>query len=138
MSPHRSPARPRRTSRLRASLAVLAAAALAAPLAGLALATPASAHGGKDRIARLAGAGSASAGLIMSDNIEQVGENPSQVAISGCFMHTAPVFVTSGVDSVRVYDVSDPLSPTLTGVLPRRRPGRRGPHRPPARQPRRW
>lgn len=90
------------------------------PAATLA-AAPASAHGGdeaQDRIARLAGAGSASAGLIMSENIQHVGENPSQVAISGCFMHTAPVFVTSGVDSVRVYDITDPLSPTLTGVLP--------------------
>ncbi|CAM3801186.1 hypothetical protein NOMA109596_11380 [Nocardioides marinus] len=114
----RTTADPRRPSTTRRVLAALASTALLAPVAGVALAAPASAHGGKDRIARLAGAGSASAGLIMSENIEQVGENPSQVAISGCFMHTAPVFVTSGVDSVRVYDVSDPLSPTLTGVLP--------------------
>ena len=109
----------RRTSTaLRSALATLACAAVVAPAASLALAGPASAHGDGDRIARLAGAGSASAGLIMSENIQQVGENPSQVAISGCFMTTAPVLVTSGVDSVRVYDVSDPLSPTLTGVLP--------------------
>ena len=114
----RTTAAPRRPSTTRRVLAALASTALLAPVAGVALAAPASAHGGKDRIARLAGAGSASAGLIMSENIEQVGENPSQVAISGCFMDTAPVFVTSGVDSVRVYDVSDPLSPTLTGVLP--------------------
>lgn len=102
----------------RRALATLACATLAAPVAGVALAGPASAHGDADRIARLAGAGSASAGLITSDNIEQVGMNPSQVAISGCFMTTAPVLVTSGVDSVRVYDVSDPLTPTLTAVLP--------------------
>ncbi len=118
MSLLRTPSADRRPSATRRVLAALASAALLAPVAGVALAAPASAHGGKDRIARLAGAGSASAGLIMSENIEQVGENPSQVAISGCFMPTAPVFVTSGVDSVRVYDVSDPLSPTLTGVLP--------------------
>ena len=97
----RTTAAPRRPSTTRRVLAALASTALLAPVAGVALAAPASAHGGKDRIARLAGAGSASAGLIMSENIEQVGENPSQVAISGCFMDTAPVFVTSGVDSVR-------------------------------------
>ena len=108
----------RRPSAIRRALSALAATALLAPAAAVAVAAPAAAQDGKDRIARLAGAGSASAGLVMSDNIEQVGENPSQLAISGCFMHTAPVFVTSGIDSVRVYDVSDPLSPTLTGVLP--------------------
>lgn len=106
---------------LRRALATLACAAVAVPAATLALAGSASADAGeeaRDRIAQKAGSGSASAGLIMSENIQQVGENPSQVAISGCFMHTAPIFVTSGVDSVRVYDISDPLSPTLTGVLP--------------------
>ena len=103
-------------------LAALACATVATPLAGLALAAPASAHDGgeaaRERIAGLAGSGSATAGLITSDNIEHVGSNPSQLAISGCFMHSAPVFVTSGIDSIRVYDVSDPLSPSLTGVLP--------------------
>lgn len=119
----RPPSTPRRTpSAGRRALAALACAALATPVASLALATPAAADGGgeagRDRVAGLAGSGSARAGLIMSDNIEQVGANPSQLAISGCFMRSAPVFVTSGVDSIRVYDVSDPLSPTLTGVLP--------------------
>ena len=108
----------RRTATARRAFATLACATLVAPVGSLALAGPASAHGDADRIARLAGAGSASAGLIESDTIQQVGTNPSQVAISGCFMTTAPVLVTSGVDSVRVYDVSDPLTPTLTGVLP--------------------
>ncbi|MGB0191112.1 MAG: hypothetical protein ACPF9W_09110, partial [Nocardioides sp.] len=73
----------RRPSAIRRALAALAATALLAPAAAVALAAPAAAQDGKDRIARLAGAGSASAGLVMSDNIEQVGENPSQLAISG-------------------------------------------------------
>ncbi|MGV3564338.1 MAG: hypothetical protein ACO1ON_13760 [Nocardioides sp.] len=119
--------RPSSTSRRtpsagRRALAALACAALATPVATLALVSPAAADGGgeaaRDRLAGRAGAGSASAGLIMSDDIEHVGANPSQLAISGCFMRSAPVLVTSGVDSIRVYDVSDPLSPTLTGVLP--------------------
>ena len=106
---------------MRRALAALACATVAVPSATLALGGSASASGGdeaRDRIARLAGAGSTSAGVVMSDTVQHVGENPSQIAISGCFMHTAPIFVTSGMDSVRVYDVSDPLSPTLTGVLP--------------------
>lgn len=110
-----------RSASPRRALTALVAAGLLAPAAALGFAAPAAAHGGdeaRDRVSRLAGAGSASAGLIMSDNIQHVGENPSQLAISGCFMHSAPVYVTSGIDSIRVYDVSDPLSPTLTGVLP--------------------
>ncbi|WP_460734254.1 LVIVD repeat-containing protein [Nocardioides ginkgobilobae] len=116
-----SPSR-RTPSAGRRALAALACAALATPVATLALASPAAADGGGDaaqeRIVEKAGSGSASAGLIMSDNIEHVGANPSQLAISGCFMHSAPIFVTSGLDSVRVYDVSDPLNPSLQGVLP--------------------
>ena len=55
---------------------------------------------------------------LQDDRIAHLAANPSQAGISGCFMRTAPLFVTSGLDSVRVYNVSDPARPRLTGVLP--------------------
>lgn len=94
---------------------VLAGALLCLPL----LAVPAAAAGdeGRDHVATYAGSAPTSASLVSSGTVEHLGANPSQLAVSGCFMPTAPVLVTSGVDSVRVYDVSDPVRPALTGVL---------------------
>ena len=56
--------------------------------------------------------------LISSSNVSLVSSNPSSAGISGCFMRTKPLFVQSNLDSVRVYDVSQPTRPALTGVLP--------------------
>ena len=88
--------------------------------AGLSLAPPASAHDGPiDAAAAVAARSSAMAPvLIGSGNVSLVTTMPTQVGISGCFLPTAPLFVASGVDSVRVYDVSNPRGPKLTGVLP--------------------
>ncbi len=42
---------------------------------------------------------------------------PGQLSISGCFLSSAPIYVTSGVDSLRVFDVSTPRHPELVGQL---------------------
>jgi hypothetical protein len=56
--------------------------------------------------------------LVTSSKVKHLSANPSQTGISGCFLRTKPLFVTSGLDSVRVYDVRDGAHPKLTGVLP--------------------
>ena len=92
--------------------------------AGTALAaSPASAHGDRERAERLrAEYASASAGasvpVAMSPNMHLVTSVPGSAGISGCFLRTAPVLVTSNLDSVKVYDVRDPAHPALSGVLP--------------------
>lgn len=103
-----------------AATTVRLAAATALVLLTLGLgADPASAHGDTHRAH---GAQSAlradSGGLLSSGNVAHLSANPSQVGISGCFMSTAPIFVTSGVDSLRVWDVSDAAHPQVVGVLP--------------------
>ncbi len=94
---------------------------LAGGLALSALSTPsASAHGGHPHrhdvdAARVE---TGAAAPFQSANVRPLGSHPSQLGVSGCFMRTAPVFVASGLDSVRVYDVRDPANPVLKGVLP--------------------
>ena len=88
--------------------------------ATLGVAGPAAAHGdhaGPHR-AQSALAGESGSALLSSPNVTHLSANPSQVGISGCFMRTAPILVTSGLDSVRVWDVSDAAHPQLTGTLP--------------------
>jgi hypothetical protein len=100
---------------------LLPVAATAALLAGTLLTgAPAHAHGDKDRIARQRALLSADQNipLISSGNVALASSNPSSAGISGCFLKTKPLFVQSNLDSVRVYDVSSPTRPTLTGVLP--------------------
>jgi hypothetical protein len=106
----------------RTALASAAALLAAAPLA-LGLAAPASAHGGSDLEERPAARERASAAPVQTDRIEHVSQLPGvpsgvgQAGISGCFMKTAPLFVTSGADSVRVYNVRNPEEPRLVGTL---------------------
>lgn len=57
-------------------------------------------------------------GVLTSENVVHLGAHPSQLAISGCFLRTAPLFVTSGLESVRVWDVRDAAHPEVVGVLP--------------------
>ena len=61
---------------------------------------------------------SGTAGALESPTVSHVGVHPGQVGISGCFMKTAPIFVTSGLDSIQVWDVSDPDAPQKTATLP--------------------
>ncbi|MGH3329899.1 MAG: hypothetical protein ACRDPJ_01220 [Nocardioidaceae bacterium] len=100
------------------------AARLATALAAMAALTftaagPASAHGDRERIEKMRSEYSAGINvpLITSPNVNLVASNPGAAGISGCFMKTAPLFVMSNLDSVDVYNVSDPLKPKLTGKL---------------------
>ncbi len=100
---------------------VLPTLASAVLLTGTLLAgAPAHAHGDSDRIARQRALLSSDQQipLISSSNVSLVSSNPSSAGISGCFLRTKPLFVQSNLDSVRVYDVSEPTRPALTGVLP--------------------
>ncbi len=54
---------------------------------------------------------------LESERIAHLGVNPSQAGISGCFLKTAPLFVTSGIDTLRVWNVADPAKPRLVGTL---------------------
>jgi hypothetical protein len=56
--------------------------------------------------------------VISSPNIRFVTNVPDTAAISGVFAHSAPYFYVSSTDSITVYDVSDPVRPRATGVLP--------------------
>lgn len=100
---------------MRASSLVLSAAVLGSALV---IAAPAQADTDELRARQSTLSRSATASPLQSGTLTHLGVIPGQVGISGCFMATAPVFVTSGVDSLRVWDVSDPGQPVLTGVLP--------------------
>lgn len=80
----------------------------------------ASAHDDDGHIEQLRGiySGDAQAPLVASPNVHHVASAPGSAGISGCFLRTAPLFVMSGLDSIKVYDVSKPRQPALTGVLP--------------------
>jgi hypothetical protein len=95
-------------------------AAAVACSATLLTGAPAHAHGDPDRIAqqRALLSSDQQVPLIASNNVSLVSSNPSSAGISGCFLRTKPLFVQSNLDSVRVYDVSEPTRPALTGVLP--------------------
>lgn len=100
-------------------LVPLAVALTVGTALGLASA-PASADGDRGSDGRLRSVTDAGPGdtMLASGNVSHLSANPSQVGISGCFMQTAPLLVTSGADSVRVWDVSDAAHPTTVGVLP--------------------
>ena len=99
----------------RIMMACVATAALS-----LTAAAPASAHNDKERTEKMRSEYSAGTNipLLSSPNVNLVSSNPGSAGISGCFTKSAPLFVMSNLDSIKVYDVSDPLKPTLTGTLP--------------------
>lgn len=55
--------------------------------------------------------------IVTSDNVELLTTVPGSATISGEFSPSAPYFYTSGLDSISVFDVSDPRNPKLTGKL---------------------
>jgi hypothetical protein len=55
---------------------------------------------------------------LTSPNVKAVTSRPGTAAISGVFSPSAPYFYTSGLDSIRVFDVTNPRNPILRGVLP--------------------
>ena len=103
----------------RAALALLATAAL-----GVAAGWPAAGHGdhGRDaaRAERLRSAYTDGTGvpLVSSPNVRLAASFPETAGISGCFLRSAPLFVMSSLDSLSVFDVSEPTSPRLVGTLP--------------------
>ena len=109
----------RPTTRLpkRALLALVPTAAIAATLVG-ALGGPAQADSDQLRLREQLLARSATSAPLQSGNLTAVASNPGQVGISGCFMRTAPLFVTSGVDTLQVWNVAKPAAPQLVGTLP--------------------
>ncbi len=86
--------------------------------ATLLLAGPAQGHGGGDIAPPAAPAGAVAADApVQSENLRSVASVPGQLGISGCFLSSAPLYVTSGLDSLRVFDVSWPRAPELVGRL---------------------
>jgi hypothetical protein len=100
----------KRTLRLLAAIAPVAAV----------LAIPPTAQASTDElITRQASlAADATAAPLQSARMTSLAAKPGQVGISGCFMPTAPLFVTSGLESLQVWNVSKPADPRLVGTLP--------------------
>ena len=89
--------------------------------ASLAIAPPASAHSDRGEKLREHRAALIAAGddtPLLSGNVQHLANRPGTAGISGCFMKTAPLFVTSGLESVRVWNVKDATNPTVVGALP--------------------
>jgi hypothetical protein len=89
--------------------------------ASLAIAPPASAHGDKGADLQKLRTSLLAAGddtPMRSGNVQHLATRPGTAGISGCFMNTAPLFVTSGLESVRVWNVKNAASPTQVGELP--------------------
>jgi len=100
------------------TLPVAAAAILL--LTSVGATVPASAHGDKERNREVRGQLQA-AGVdtpVMSGNVALQTSRPGSAAVSGCFTESAPTFVTSGLDQLTVYDVSDPVNPVEAGRIP--------------------
>ena len=106
-------------TRHRLSTAATVAGALV--LSGAVLAPSASAHQtdrGETSKKRQQFTDGISLPVISSPNIRFVTNVPDTAAISGIFARSAPYFYVSSTDSITVYDVSDPVRPRITGVLP--------------------
>ncbi len=54
---------------------------------------------------------------LTSDNMRLLTSRPGATGISGCFMRSKPLFVTSNLDSVKVFDVRDARNPKPVGAL---------------------
>ena len=78
------------------------------------------AHGDRDRAERMAQEYDAGLAVpfISSPNVRLAAVRPGSAGISGCFLHSAPLFVMSGLDDVTVFDVSDPVAPREVGSMP--------------------
>jgi cell division septation protein DedD len=95
-------------------------AAALAPVAALLAAVPAPAAAATDELVTRQAtlAANATAAPLQSERITSVASKPGQLGISGCFMPTAPIFVTSGLEALQVWDVRKPADPQLVGTLP--------------------
>src|SRR5690349_16532507 len=97
--------------RLATPARLLAVGALS--LAPVALAGTAHAHGDRDRAEKMARTYDAgmTVPFVASPNVRLAAVRPGSAGISGCFLHSAPYFVMSGLTDVTVYDVGNPVSP---------------------------
>ncbi|MDF2091427.1 hypothetical protein P0Y31_03645 [Knoellia sp. 3-2P3] len=108
-----------RTSTARAIIAATAVAALSFAASPSALAH--SDHGkDAERAERLRDAytDGTNVPLVNSPNVRLAASFPETAGISGCFLKSAPLFVMSSLDSLSVFDVSNPVAPELVGTLP--------------------
>ncbi len=96
------------------------AAALAAALAIAVLSTgAAAAHDPRaDRPNRTTSPSGVYVPLVTSPGVRLVDNVPDTLGISGEFARTGDYFYVSSLDSINVFDTSDPLHPKLTGTLP--------------------
>src|SRR5918997_6235590 len=79
----------------------------------------ASAHDPRaDRPNRSTSASGVHVPLVTSPGVRLVDNFPETQAISGEFAKTGDFFYVSSLDSISVFDTSDPLHPKLTGTLP--------------------
>jgi len=98
--------------------AVLAASLTALATTLLLAAPPAAGHGDGEIVPPTVSPRAVAADAPMqSGNVRSVDQQPGQLGISGCFLTSAPLYVTSGLDSLRVFDVSRPRHPELVGRL---------------------
>ena len=82
-------------------------------------ATAASAHDPRaDRPNRVTSPSGTYVPLVMSPGVRLVDTVPDTLGISGEFAKTGDFFYVSSLDSISVFDTSDPLHPKLTGTLP--------------------
>ncbi|GAA1910575.1 hypothetical protein [Nocardioides marmoribigeumensis] len=102
----------------RAVLALVPTAAVAAAALVGTVGGPAQADTDSLRLHEQSLAASGTAAPLQSGNVTSVGSFPGQAGISGCFLRTAPILVTSGADSLQVWNVSKPAAPRLVGTLP--------------------
>ena len=95
-------------------------AALAGALAiGVLSAAPAFANDPRDdRPNRVTSPSGTYVPLVTSPGVRLVDSVPDTLGISGEFAKTGDYFYVSGLDSISVFDTSDPLHPKLTGTLP--------------------
>lgn len=107
---------PRATTRL-ARLSAVGAATTLVTLGG---ALPAAGHGGGDNMTPVTGAAAlagAGVGPVLSPNVELVANFPETQAISGDFSLSTEHFYVSSLDTLSVFDISQPEAPRLTGTL---------------------
>ena len=106
------------TRPVRMSVVTAAAAAVALTLS----AAPAAGYGGgggdtDQKRAEFLAAGDPGPALL-SDNVSFVGNFPETTAISGDFSMSTEHFYVSSLDTLSVFDVSEPEAPTIVGTLP--------------------
>src|SRR5689334_4420435 len=81
---------------------------------------PAQAHGDRARNEqmRLLLKSQGTSTPLLSSNVVHQGNYRGDAGISGCFMDTKPLLVTSGVNAIEVWDIKDAVHPTVVGTLP--------------------